>query len=360
MIETWLIPAGVGVIVLLFYLLAGVYLMVYAERKVIADMQNRIGPFRVGPFGLLQPMADFLKLFMKEDFIPRQADKVFYYVAPALAFLPPIAAASVIPFSTPIHIGRWTIPLQLTDPSLGVLIVLAFSSLAVYGIVIAGWSSSNKYSLLGAIRSSAQMISYELAMGLSLISIFLVVGSLKPSEIVAAQGPLPFAIYLWHDGKWFFPQTIAFLVFVIAMYAETNRAPFDLPEAESELVAGYHTEYSSMKFAMFFMAEYMGMVTMSALCVTVFLGGWHGPIPGFVSSIGGVDLTSIAGFGTAWVWGGFWFMLKLAIVMLCFIWVRATYPRFRYDQLMRFGWKFLLPIAIANILITGLTLAVGG
>ena len=358
-VQNWIIPIATGIVLLLFYMIAGVYVMVYAERKVLADMQNRVGPSRVGPFGLLQPFADFIKLIMKEDIMPKSADKLLFMIAPALAFVPPLLSAAIIPFSTDIHVGRYVIHCQLTDPNLGILMALAFSSLAVYGIVIAGWSSSNKYSLLGAVRSTAQMISYEIAMGLSLVSIFLVVGSLRPSDIVAAQGPLPFAIRIWHAGKWVWPQTISFVIFVIAMFAETNRAPFDLPEAESELVAGYHTEYSSFKFAMFFMAEYMGMLTMGALLVTIFLGGWHGPIPGFIDHIGSLSLTNVWGFDTHWAWGMIWFLGKLALVMLGFIWVRATFPRLRYDQLMRLGWKLLLPVALLNMFITAVFLAIG-
>ena len=295
-------------------------IVIWAERKVAAHIQFRPGPNRVGPFGLLQPAADVLKLFFKEDIVPAEAHKVLYMMAPLISLIPAFVIFAVVPVGPNVIVA---------DLNVGILIFLAMSSLAVYSIVLAGWSSNNKFSLMGGLRSSAQMISYELAMGLAVVSVVLTTGSLSTVRIVEAQ-----------QGLWFAAlQPVAFLVFVIAMFAETNRTPFDLPEAEAELVAGYHTEYSSMKFAIFFMGEYMNMMAISAICTTLFLGGWGGPVLPLVPPV---------------LMGIVWFVAKVAAVMFFFLWVRWTFPRLRYDMLMGFGWKFLLPLALANVMVTAL------
>jgi NADH-quinone oxidoreductase subunit H len=295
-------------------------IVIWAERKVAAHIQFRPGPNRVGPFGLVQPAADVLKLFFKEDIVPAEAHKVLYVMAPLISLIPAFVIFSVVPVGPNVIIA---------DLNVGILIFLAMSSLAVYSIVLAGWASNNKFSLMGGLRSSAQMISYELAMGLAVVSVVLTTGSLSTVRIVEGQQGLWYAVL----------QPVAFLVFVIAMFAETNRTPFDLPEAEAELVAGYHTEYSSMKFAIFFMGEYMNMMAISAIATTLFLGGWGGPVLPFVPPL-------LMGIG--------WFVAKVAAVMFFFLWVRWTFPRLRYDMLMGFGWKFLLPLALANVMVTAL------
>jgi NADH-quinone oxidoreductase subunit H len=295
-------------------------IVIWGERKVAAHIQFRPGPNRVGPFGLIQPAADVLKLFFKEDIVPAEAHKVLYLMAPLIAFIPAFVTFAVVP------VGPGVI---VADLNVGILVFLAMSSLSVYSIVLAGWASNNKYSLMGALRSSAQMISYELSMGLAVVAVVLATGSLSTVRIVEAQQPWWFAL----------TQPVAFLIFVIAMLAETNRAPFDLPEAEAELVAGYHTEYSSMKFAIFFMGEYMNMMAISAIATTLFLGGWAGPQLPLVPPV----LTGIL-----------WFTLKVTAIMFFFLWVRWTFPRLRYDQLMAFGWKVLLPLALANVMVTAL------
>jgi NADH-quinone oxidoreductase subunit H len=311
--------------------------MIWLERKVIADIQVRIGPNRVGPFGLLQPIADAIKLVMKEDLTPGRADKWIYSLAPVMLMVPAILAMAVIPIGGVVHIGPRSFALQImgyySGPGLvvpeldsGILLSLALSSLGVYGVVLSGWSSASKYSLLGGMRSSAQMLSYELPLGVSLIGPLLLAGTLRLSGVVEAQHRL---------GVWFVvPQFLAFVVFLIAGTAEVNRSPFDLPEAEQELIGGYHTEYSGFRFAMFFMAEYLNMVTISALAVTFFFGGYLLPFNGFV-----------------WL-QPVWFALKLLAVLYFFIWMRGTFPRVRYDQLMKMGWKSLLPLAIINFVIT--------
>jgi len=315
--------------------------MIYAERRVSAFMQGRLGPNRVGPKGLLQPIADGIKFFMKEDLIPGGVDKPIYILAPAILLIPALMTFAVIPFGSSITIFGREIALQVADVNVGILYILALTSIGVYGIVLAGWSSNSKYSLLGGLRSSAQLISYELAMGLAVVSIILLAGSLRLNDIIADQQG--------HFLSWnVFKQPLAFLIFLVAVYAETNRLPFDLTEAEQELVGGYHTEYSSMKFAMFFMAEYANMITAAALTVTLFFGGWDVP---FVNenSLGlvGVILSVLS------------FIFKIAFFLFLFIWTRWTFPRFRYDQLMKLGWKVLLPLALVNIFLTGgyLTLA---
>ena len=311
-----------------------VLMMIYAERRVSAFIQGRLGPNRVGPQGLLQPIADGIKFLMKEDIIPDGVNKPIYLLAPVIMLIPALMTFAVIPFGSDITLFGRQIPLQVADVNVGILYVLALTSIGVYGIVLAGWSSNSKYSLLGGLRSSAQLISYELAMGLAVVSIILLSGSLKLNDIVADQQGY---LLSWNVFK----QPLAFIIFLIAVYAETNRLPFDLSEAEQELVGGYHTEYSSMKFAMFFMAEYANMITAAALTVTLFFGGWDVPL---------INETSLGIWGT--VLSVLSFILKMGFFLFLFIWVRWTFPRFRYDQLMKLGWKVMLPIALLNIFIT--------
>jgi len=307
--------------------------MVYAERKVAAFMQQRLGPTRVGPHGLLQPVADILKLFFKEELRPKAADAFLFTLAPIISVAAAYVAFAAVPFGAPTTLyGLLDEPMamQVSDVNVAVLVIFAVASMGVYGIVLAGWASNSKYSLLGGLRSSAQMISYELAYGMSLATVVMFSGSMSLREIVDLQQGYWFGFI----PKWYiFIQPIAFFVFACAGIAETNRAPFDFPEAEQELVAGYHTEYSSMRFAMFFMAEYINMVTVSAVAVNLFLGGWHGP---FIPP----------------EYGWIWFLIKLAFLLFCYLWLRWTLPRFRYDQLMSFGWKVLLPVATVNLLLT--------
>ena len=311
-----------------------VLIMIYAERRVSAFIQGRLGPNRVGPQGIFQPLADGIKFLMKEDIIPAGVDKPIFILAPAILLIPALMTFAVIPFGSDITLFGRQIPLQVADVNVGILYILALTSIGVYGIVLAGWSSNSKYSLLGGLRSSAQLISYELAMGLAVVSIILLSGSLKLIDIVGDQQG--------HFLSWnVFKQPLAFLIFLVACYAETNRLPFDLSEAEQELVGGYHTEYSSMKFAMFFMAEYANMITAAALTVTLFFGGWDVP---FVNE------------ATLGMWGAMLsvtsFILKMGFFLFLFIWVRWTFPRFRYDQLMKLGWKVMLPLALFNIFLT--------
>jgi NADH-quinone oxidoreductase subunit H len=321
-------------------LMGGVSVMTWIERRLSGVIQFRWGPNRVGPWGIFQPIADGVKFIMKEDIIPRDAHRPIFVIAPAIALTTALCAFAVIPFGPMIEVAGMQIRLVILNLDGGLLFALAASSLGVYGLVCAGWSSRNKYSLMGGLRSSAQMISYELALGLSLIGVLLVSGTLRPVEIVEQQ-----AGWFWNwnvFGGW---QLLGFLIFVIAGFAETNRLPFDLPEAESELVAGYHTEYSSMKFAMFFMAEYVAMITISSLAVTLFLGGYQ---LGFPVPFEGWAL---------WLLQIGAFTAKVGFFLVLFVWVRWTLPRFRYDQLMNIGWKRLFPLALANIFITGLLVA---
>ena len=307
------------------FLVVSTLLMIWAERRLVARMQQRLGPNRVGPFGLGQGLADGIKLALKEDIIPKLADKPVYLLAPIISAIPAFLAFAVIPLGPTVSIfGRHT-PLQLTDLPVAVLFVLACSSFGVYGLVLAGWSSGSTYPLLGGLRSAAQVISYEVALGLALVPVFLLAGSLSTSEIVNAQAKLWFAISLLPS----------FLIYAVAAVGETNRAPFDLPEAEGELVGGFHTEYSSIKFAMFFLAEYINMTTVSALATTLFLGGWRAPF----------FLSRYEFLSTGW-FPLIWFSIKLFALLFGFIWLRATLPRLRYDQFMKLGWKYLIPGAL--------------
>ncbi len=379
-----------------FVLLTALAYLQWIERKVIAHIQLRVGPYRVGPHGLLQPLADVVKLITKEGVIPSHVNKLFYLMAPWLAVTLALISISVIPFGPEITVGPVTTWMQLTDLRIGILFVLAVSSIGVYGVALGGWASNNKYSLLGGLRSSAQMISYELPLALAVAAPLLLANTLSFREMVDYQ-----------NGYWFgfiprwnaIPEILGFIVFVIAGFAETNRVPFDLPEAENELVAGFHTEYSSMKFAAFFMAEYANMVTVTAVATLLFLGGWLPPFPEPYSDAIPIAIFALSGLiaiyhglhparrkdrftlpaaglvflGLAALFGAsilvpvlktilmalFWFCAKIGILLFVFIWVRGTSPRFRYDQLMRFAWTFLFPLAMLNLLITGFFVALG-
>ena len=329
-----IISSLIKIVVVVYLLLIGVMAMILAERKVSGWIQDRHGPNRVGPWGILQPVADGIKFLLKEDLIPDHVDKPIYLLAPAIILVPALVTCGVVPFGGSITISGYEIPLQIADINIGILYVLAITSLGVYGVVLGAWASNNKYSLLGGLRSSAQMISYELTLGLSIIGVLMLSGSLSLREIAIQQGSYP---WTWN----FLIHFPAFLAFTAAAFAETNRLPFDLAEAEQELVGGYHTEYSSMKFAMYFMAEYMHMIVGSAVAVTLFLGGWH-----FfgLETVGGPFWSGVISLGI--------FFAKTAFFLFVFIWVRWTLPRFRYDQLMNLGWKFLLPIALTTIVVT--------
>jgi NADH-quinone oxidoreductase subunit H len=295
--------------------------LVFAERRILAWIQDRKGPNRVGPQGLLQPLADLIKLLTKEDFRPAQADRWLFYLAPAMAAIPAILTFAVIPFGAEVRIMGRQVPLVVSDLNVGLLVFMAFSSIAVYGVALGGWASNSKYALLGSIRGLAQLISYELSMGLSLVPVVMLAKSFRLADIVDAQAHVPFIIY----------QPLAFIIFLISISAECKRIPFDIPEAEGELVAGFHTEYSGMRFGLFFVGEYINIIVLGGLATTFFLGGWHGPLlPPPV-----------------------WFLIKVLGFAFFFIWMRGTLPRLRYDQLMHFGWKVLTPIALINILVTG-------
>jgi NADH-quinone oxidoreductase subunit H len=328
----WLICLKVlGVFVLLVVI---VLITIWAERRVVARMQSRVGPNRVGPFGLLQSLMDGVKLALKEEIIPRKVELGVYILAPLLSAIPAFLAWAVVPLGPEVSIFGQRTMLQLTDFPVSVLYVLAIASIGIYGIVLAGWASGSTYPLLGGLRSTAQMISYEIAMGLSFVAVFLYAGSMSTSEIVTAQTKLWFILLLLPS----------FMIYTTAMVGETNRAPFDLPEAEGELVGGFHTEYSSLKFAMFFLAEYINMVTVAALATTLFLGGWRAPWP----------ISIWEGANENW-WPMLWFLMKVATFIFVFIWLRGTLPRLRYDQFMRFGWKVLIPISIAWVIVVGVT-----
>jgi NADH-quinone oxidoreductase subunit H len=331
---TPLLIVQIGLTLFVFFmLLNSAAVMVYVERKVAAMLQQRLGPYLVGPKGLLQPLADVVKLMFKEELRPKAADAFLFALAPIISATCAFAAFAVVPFgaaTTFFGLLDAPIPLQVADVNVAILVILAISSMSVYGIVLAGWSSNSKYSLLGGLRASAQMISYELSLGLALGSVLLVGNSLSLTELVEGQAGTWFGVV----PRWLvFLQPVAFVIYMLSGIAETNRAPFDFPEAEQELVAGYHTEYSSMSFAMFFLAEYINMVTVAAVATDLFLGGWHGPF--LPASLG-------------WIW----FLLKVSAILFFYVWMRWTLPRYRYDQLMHFGWKVLLPVAAVNLLVT--------
>ena len=377
--------------VIAFVLLTAVAYLQWVERKVIAHIQLRMGPYRVGPHGLLQPLADVIKLITKEDMMPSYVNKPIYLLAPFIAVSMSLLSIAVIPFGPTISVAGYQTGMQLADLNIGVLYILAVSSMGVYGVALAGWASNNKYALLGGLRSSAQMISYEIPMALAIASPLLISNTLSLKELVATQSG---SVLDWNVLHRPFPQIIAFLIFLIAGFAETNRVPFDLPEAENELVAGFHTEYSSMKFASFFMAEYLNMVTVSSLATLLFLGGWEAPwpaakgsnlIPSVIFLVAGLtalyhaahparkmDKYTLAAFGIvflaiagvfvlpivqSWLLPLFWFCAKAGAILFAFMWVRGTLPRFRYDQLMAFAWKFMFPAALLNLLVTGLLVA---
>ena len=320
----YILIALVKVLVVFSAMMLIVAYMTLMERKVLGHIQVRFGPNRVGPFGLLQPIADGLKLFFKEDIIVPHANRLIYIFAPTVIVITALVSYAVIPFGDSFTILGQKIDLVVADVNVGLLYLFAISSLGVYGLAMGGWASNNKYSLLGAIRSSAQMISYELSLGLSVIGVLMIAGSLSTVEIVAAQSKVWFIVY----------QPLGFIIYLISAVAECSRTPFDLTECENELVAGYQTEYSSMKFALYYLAEYAHILVVSSLAVTLFFGGWHGP---FLPPV-------------------IWFLIKVFIFIFFFIWVRATYPRFRYDQLMKFGWKVLFPLALLNIMITAVVI----
>ncbi len=377
-------------------MVAGVLLTILAylqwvERKVIAHIQLRMGPYRVGPHGLLQPLADVIKLLTKEDLIPAHVNRFFYLLAPFLAITLSLISISIIPFGPAIEVFGVATYMQLTDLNVGLLFLLAISSVSVYGVALAGWASNNKYSLLGSLRAAAQMISYELPMGLALASAILMAGSLSLREIAEEQSGFQLGFFPnWAIFQMPAPQIVSFVIFLIAAFAETNRIPFDLPEAENELVAGFHTEYSSMKFASFFMAEYANMITITAITTTVFLGGWHPLfpeelgsrfIPSLLFALAGamaalhalnparrrdratlpvvaavffvLALVFLIPVVQAYFLPLFWFMAKTGGLLFLFIWVRGTMPRFRYDQLMKFTWTFLFPLSLANLFVVG-------
>ena len=346
MSDIWLflLVSILKVIVVTVVLLTSVAYTVLLERKLVGRIQNRWGPSRVGPFGLMQPLVDGLKLFLKEDIIPANVYKPLFLLAPLIALGCSLMSIAVVPFGAPLTYHGIKL-FQIADLNIGLLVILGVTSIGVYGIALSGWSSNNKYSLLGALRASAQMISYELALGLSLVGVVLRSQSLSLADIVnvqSAHGLLSWNIF---GGGQFF----AFLIYLMAAYAETNRAPFDLPEAETELTGGYHTEYSSMKFAMFFMAEYGNMIMVGCVATLLFLGGWTSPFGSLIPEPHNIVLQAITPI--------LWFVAKVFSFLFLYIWVRGTLPRFRYDQLMGFGWKFLLPASILNILGTSLWLA---
>ncbi len=388
----------VKAVVVTAVLLTALAYIQWVERKVIAHIQLRMGPYRVGPHGLLQPIADVIKLLTKEDLLPAHVNKFLYLLAPFLAVSLALISISIIPFGPMIEVGGVSTWMQLTDLNIGILFLLAVSSLSVYAVALAGRSSNNKYALLGSLRAAAQMISYELPMGVALAASLLVTGSLSLRDIVnAQQGSWLGVIPNWNIFQLPAPQIFGFLIFLIAAFAETNRIPFDLPEAENELVAGFHVEYSSLKFASFFMAEYANMITISAITTTVFLGGWHPLFPvEYGSAFVPVALFALAGilalyhgvkparrkdrftlpvFGVIflviavvflipvvqmWLLPLFWFLAKTGALLMLFIWVRGTLPRFRYDQLMKFAWTFLFPVSLVNLLATAFLVAVAG
>ena len=328
----FVVASAIKVFVVFNLIMVGVALLTLAERRICAWMQDRLGPNRVGPQGILQPAADGLKNFLKEETSPAMADKTLFTLAPLISFVPALLTFAVIPFASPLPTRWGVVPMVVADLPVGFLYILAISSLGVYGIVLAGWSSNNKYALLGGLRASAQMISYEIALGMSTVAVLLLAGNVTLSQVIAQQ----------QHGLWFvIPLTLAFLIFFISAFAETNRLPFDLPEAEAELIAGYHTEYSAMKFSMFYIAEYSNMVTASALMATLFFGGWDIPLTTWDST---GEPSVIKTLATLSLFGA-----KTSVFLFTFIWIRWTLPRFRYDQLMALGWKVLLPLSLIYI-----------
>ena len=334
MIDLVVIPL-IKIVIVLAAVLVTVMYLVLLERKVQAWVQVRLGPMRVGPHGVLQPIADVLKLFVKEDITPVRADRWVFTLAPIIVLVPAIIAFAVIPFGDSVSIFGKPVPLHIADLNVGLLYIVAVASIGIYGIILGGWSSNSKYPLLGALRSSAQLISYEVAVTLTFVSVILASGSLSMVDIIAAQKA---------NGVWFaFVQPVSLFIYAVGGLAETNRSPFDLPEAEQELVAGFHTEYSGMRFALFFLAEYANMIVVSAIATTLFFGGWLRPFPN-------VEFLRFLDYVPSWAW----FTIKTFLVLYVFLWIRATLPRYRYDQLMKLGWKFLIPLAIANIIVTAI------
>ena len=324
--------SAIKVVVVFTAVMVGVAFLTWVERRVCAWIQDRLGPNRVGPEGLLQPAADGLKNLFKEETLPASSDKLLFLLAPAMSFVPALLTIAVIPFATPLPTAWGDVPMVVADLPVGFLYILAFASLGVYGVVFAGWSSNNKYALLGGLRSSAQMISYEIAMGMSTVAVLLLAGNVAVSDVIARQ----------QESTWFvFPLALAYFIFIVAAFAETNRVPFDLPEAEGELVAGYHTEYSAMKFSMFYIAEYSNMVTASALMATLFFGGYDIPLTSWDNGPPWTIAKTLATLAM--------FSLKVGFFLFLYIWVRWTLPRFRYDQLMALGWKVMLPLALGYI-----------
>ncbi|HEX9090864.1 MAG TPA: NADH-quinone oxidoreductase subunit NuoH [Anaerolineales bacterium] len=326
-------------VLILAVMTAGFAYVTYYERKTLARMQSRIGPNRAGPWGIFQPVADGVKLIFKEELIPKDADKLLFLLAPVITVLPALIITAVVPWGREITLFGRQIHLYLADVNIAVLYLSAIASISVYGIVLAGWSSNNKYAMMGGIRSTAQMISYELTLGLSLVSVTLLAGSMSLVDIVETQGAHGFLGWI----VWNLQQPLGFILFMVAVLAETNRSPFDLPEAEHELTAGYHTEYSGMKFAMFYMAEYIKIIAVSMIAATLFLGGYLGP---FLNQL-------------PWL-GPIYLFIKTVFVIFLFIWIRATWPRFRYDRLMSFGWKVMLPLGFLNMLIAGIITVLRG
>jgi NADH-quinone oxidoreductase subunit H len=325
--------------IILIGMTLGFAYVTYYERKVLARMQSRIGPNRAGPFGILQPVADGVKLIFKEEFVPAKSDKLLFLLAPVITVIPALVITAVVPWGRVINLLGRQIHLYLADVNVAILYLGAVASISVYGIVIAGWSSNNKYAMMGGLRSTAQMISYELALGLSFVSVTILAGSMSLVDIVEIQGANGFLGWI----VWNLSQPLAFIIFLVAAMAETNRSPFDMPEAEQELTAGYHTEYSGMKFALFFMAEYIKIIAVSMIASTLFLGGYLGP---YVTQL-------------PWL-GPIYLFIKTVIMIFIFIWVRATFPRFRYDRLMAFGWKVLLPLAFLNMFIAAVITVLRG
>jgi NADH-quinone oxidoreductase subunit H len=338
----WVIEILVKIAVVQLAIMTAVAYMSLMERKVSGWIQDRVGPNRVGPWGLLQPLADGIKFMMKEQVVPTFVHRPIYMAAPALALVPALVAFAVIPFGDRLTIGGREVSLAIADVDIGVLFILGVASVGVYGIVLAGWASNNKYAMLGGLRSGAQMISYELGLGLSIVGVLMAAGSLRLSQVVESQAGI--------TGWNVWTQPLGFLVFLVSAFAETNRLPFDLPEAETELVAGYHTEYSAIKFSMFYMAEYANMITASALMATLFFGGWQLPFPSAWLGLEGNALAIAQVISL---------VLKVAFFLFLFVWVRWTLPRFRYDQLMGLGWKVLLPLALANIFLVAFGVTLG-